>query len=427
MSKYKTQRPENRWENNGPQERAKGGERKRPQQRSRNSKKSQANNATLPTSEANFPQSEGYFLPSEANFPQSEAYVPQLDVGPEGTSSGNTTEASRIQHLQGATIDEQRRRSGSGRPKKRLNAMTSDAASAALRRALQSSPARWRGTQQTPIEVEEEEMGHTRRLLFPSPRKDGSPKVLGEVLANVVTIPTDFRSPKESMMATQNKENCPPAMEADDVDAELLALFEEEMAKGEDARPTTPVQKSPAANPFKTPTRPTPSHRPITRSVSRSIRSAKSPGQLLTFGQTPSRTPGGKRRSPRNHDNSILVSPFTATLNQMMSEAHNQTSPVRQGMGLDFNNLPNMPNMEQNHSYDINFNIEDLFTTDHPMPSSPPRTFNLYEDPLTRGGENHINWDDFGRFGEKEADVKVKEEPEESPRKVGGSEETRKN
>ncbi|KAF8852645.1 hypothetical protein BDZ45DRAFT_100387 [Acephala macrosclerotiorum] len=437
MSKYKTQRPESRWGLNGPQERGKGGgERKRPQQRAR-SKKSQANNSmALPTSEANFPQSEAYFPPSDANFPQSEAYHPQTDgmgppegvpqapdgglQAPEGVSPGDTTCASQqIQQLQEATVEDQRKRSGSGRPKKRLNAMTSDAASVALRRAIQSSPARWAGTQHSPIEVDEEELGSTRRLLFPSPRKDGSPKVLGEVVTNVVTIATEFRSPKESIVEKQDKENCPPGIEADDMDAELLRLFEEEMAKEDHARPTTPVQKSPVANPFKTPTRPTPSHRPITRSVSRSIRSGKSPRQLLTFNRTPSRTP---RRSPRHHD-AVFESPFTATLNQMMSEANNQTSPSRQGLELDFSNLPNLPDLPPmgNQHYDMNFSIEDFFSTDVPMPSSPPRmNMNLYEDPLTRGGgSSKINWDDFGKFGELE--VKVKEEPHESPTKLGGA------
>ncbi|KUJ22010.1 uncharacterized protein LY89DRAFT_391107 [Mollisia scopiformis] len=427
MSKYKTQRPENRWESNGPQERAKGGERKKPQQRPR-AKKSQPSSVMLPTSEANFPPSEAYFPQSEANFPQSEGYPPQFDgMGPpEGISPNEINRATQNQQPQGATIEEQRKRSGSGRPKKRLNAMTSDAASAALRRAIQSSPARWAGTQHSPIEVEEEELGSTRRLLFPSPRKDGSPKVLGEVVANVVTIATEFRSPKGSMIESQNKENCPPAIDADAMDADLMKLFEEELAKGDDARPTTPVQKSPAANPFKTPTRPTPSHRPITRSVSRSIRSNKSPGQSLAFNQTPTRTPGtaGRRRSPRNHDDSIFESPFTATLNQMMSEANNQPSPTRHGVEFDFSNLanlPELPNMAPNHNYDMNFNIEDLFSTDAPMPSSP-RTFNLYEDPLTRGGGgSNINWDEFGRFGPQEVspEIKVKEEPMESPSKLG--------
>ncbi|CZR57249.1 uncharacterized protein PAC_07139 [Phialocephala subalpina] len=434
MSKYKTQRPQDRWDLNGPQQRGNGAARKRPQQRTR-SKKSQANNSmAIPTSEANFPQSEAYFPPSDANFPQSEAYHPQADgmgppevpegvsQAPEGVSPGDTTGVSQqIQQLQGATVEDQRKRSGSGRPKKRLNAMTSDAASAALRRAIQSSPARWAGTQHSPIEVDEEELGSTRRLLFPSPRKDGSPKVLGEVVTNVVTIATEFRSPKETMVEIQDKENCPPAIDADDMDAELLRLFEEELVKDDHPRPSTPTQKSPVANPFKTPTRPTPNHRPVTRSVSRSIRSGKTPRQVLTFNRTPSRTP---RRSPRHHD-AVFESPFTATLNQMMSEANNQTSPVRQGLELDFSNLPNLPDLppmgNQQH-YDMNFNIEDLFSTDVPMPSSPPRmNFSLYEDPLTRGSStSNINWDDFGKFGEPE--VKVKEEPQESPTKLGGAE-----
>jgi len=235
----------------------------------------------LPTSEANFPQSEAYFPPSdfpqsEANFPQSEAYHPNPEAaGPaDGVSPGDTTMLQQLQQAVGElsqqpeTQQPERQRSTSARPSKRLNAMTSDAASAALRRAIQSSPARWVGTQHSPIEVEDD-LGSTRRLLFPSPRKDGSPKVLGEVTTNVVQIATDFRSPKEQLVEATNKENCPPAFEAEGEDADLLKLFEEELA-----RPTTPVQKTPRRNPFKTPTRPTPSHRPITRSVSKSIRSA---------------------------------------------------------------------------------------------------------------------------------------------------------
>lgn len=108
-----------------------------------------------------------------------------------------------------------------------------------------------------------------------------------------------------------------------------------------------------------------------------------------------------------------------------MSEANNQTSPVRRGLELDFSSLPNLPDlppMGNNQHYDMNFSIEDLFSTGVPIPSSPPRmNFNLYEDPLTRGGRgtSNINWDDFGKFGEP--DIKVKEEPQESPTKLGGA------
>jgi hypothetical protein len=415
MSKYKTQRPPERWETGAPLER---GDKKRPHQRPSRAKKSQpTNNMPLPTSEANFPQSEvyfppseAYFLQSEANFPQSEAYHPNPEAAdpPDGVSPGDTT--GMLQQLQQALAEQpqepERQRSTSARPSKRLNAMISDAASAALKRAIQSSPARWAGTQHSPIEVEDD-LGSTRRLLFPSPRKDGSPKVLGEVITNVVQIATNFRSLKEQLVEATNKENCPPAFEAEGEDAELLKLFEEEMI-----RPTTPVQKTPPANPFKTPTRPTPNHRPITRSVSKSIRSAKSPGQLLTFSQTPTKTP---RRSPRNHD-AAFESPFTATLNQLMSEANNNNrSPTRNNLELDFS-MPDLPLNSAAHNgdnVDMNFSLEDFFSTDVPMPSSPPKAFHLYEDPMA-----NINWNEFNNFNSRDMtngieEVVVKAEPEE--------------
>lgn len=384
-------RPEDKWECN---KNRKPAEKKKGVQRPAKSKKPKNTGNVNPTSEANYPRSD---------YPQSEAYNQQSEA------IGQTEDGTQPQQTD-------RRQSVDARLTKRLHPMTSDAASAALRRALKSSPARWAGTVQSPIDVEEEEdLGSTRRLLFPSPRKDGSPKVLGELVTNVVTIATDFRSPKDVGMEVPDKENCPPALAEDDCDAEILKLFEEEMA-----RPTTPKGKSPSQNPFKTPTRPTPSHRPITRSVTRSIRSAKSPGQLLLFQKTPSKTPssGVRRRSPRNHN---FESPFTATLNQIMSDANEHHSPSR-GMQLDFSNLPDLPELDgTTHG---NYSLEDFFSTDVPMPSSPPRmNFHLYEDPLTM---SNMNWSDFdtamldnvAEDGSNEAKIKkepgIGEESEES-------------
>lgn len=51
---------------------------------------------------------------------------------------------------------------------------------AALAREVQSSPARFHGSQQTPIEIQEVTPKPTRRLLFPSPRKDGEVKSLDD-------------------------------------------------------------------------------------------------------------------------------------------------------------------------------------------------------------------------------------------------------
>lgn len=416
MSKYKSHRPEERWEcNRGLASKLPGA--KRPTQRLSRPKKNQSMGNMNTNSDILFPPSDMYFPPSEAHHPQSEAFGAVEGVSPSDTTGTALQHDLQVQWMQLPT-----KQSQSTRPAKRLNAMTSDAASAALRRAIQSSPARWAGTQHSPIEVDDE-LGSTRRLLFPSPRKDGSPKVLWGVQPNVVQIAADVPSPKEQALLATNKENCPPAIDADDADAELLALFEEEME-----RPTTPVQKSPAPNAFKTPTRPTPNHRPITRSVSKSIRSArsaKSPGQPLTFDQrTPIKTPSSfaRRRSPRNHQG-VFESPFTATINQLMSEANNHMSPSRQcNMELDFGNLPDLPMMDNamhNSSHtDVNFNLDDFFSTDIPMPSSPPRMFHLYEDPAAMA---NVNWSEFGHFDDQlllhhdtnmgNQEVEIKEEP----------------
>jgi hypothetical protein len=388
VSKYKMHRPEDRWEcnkNRKPEEKEK---KKKGVQRPTKPKKPKNTGDINPTSEANYPQSDIHYPQSEAFNQQSEAIGPTED----GTQ----------------TLQTERRQSVDARLIKRLHPMTSDAASAALRRALKSSPARWTGAVESPIEVEEEEdLGSTRRLLFPSPRKDGSPKLLGEMVTNFVTIATNFRSPKEAAMEIPNKENCPPALDGDDCDADLLKFFEEEMA-----RPSTPSGKSPSQNPFKTPTWPTPSHRPITRSISRSIQSAKSPGQLLLFQKTPSKTPSSaaRRRSPR-HLNHNFESPFTMTLNQMMSDANEHHSPSR-GMQLDFSNLPDLPDLDgTTHG---NYSLDDFFSTDVPMPSSPPRMgFHLYEDPLTM---SNMNWSDFDAsmldgVAEGSEEAKIKEEP----------------
>ncbi|TVY76103.1 CENP-A multicopy suppressor protein [Lachnellula suecica] len=416
LSKYKTQRPAAQWTTYQPIPRS----RTEPKPRKRHTKKPQQNSGLMIlTSDANFPQSDN-------NFPQSEAYFPQYDMpqqqsGPAGLPDGvSPTDTEMQRKSTEPPAGNERRRSTSSQPVKRLKAMTSDAASAALRRAIQSSPGRWQENRNNPNDADDDVMGSTRRLLFPSPRKDGSPKVLGEVMANVVQIATDVRPlNKEALIAlveATDKENCPPDFGAEDGDADLLKLFEEELV-----RPSTPTRTSPALNPFKTPTQKTPSHRPITRSVSKSIRSQKSPRELL-FAPTPTKS-SSVRRSPRHHQ-SVFESPFTATLNQLMSEANNNQSPSR-NLEIEFGSLPDLPNLN-NNSADVNFNLEDFFSTDVPMPSSPPRMFHLYEDPMAM---QSINWNELSNYrgnghtnGEDDEIVLVKTEPEDSPQKRGEKE-----
>ena len=99
----------------------------------------------------------------------------------------------------------------------------------------------------------------------------------------------------------------------------------------------------------------------------------------------------------------------------MMSETNQSPSRAE----LEFGSLPDLPNLNSNGA-EVNFNLEDFFSTDVPMPSSPPRMFQLYEDLMALG---NIDWSELGNYGrenEGENDgVVVKKEPEDSPQKRG--------
>ncbi len=405
LSKYKTQRPEDKWEKDKERQNQNQTGERRPAERKKRERSSKSKKAQ--TGYQGDATSEAYF--------QSDALLP--------TDQRPMNEASQdLQHHTAPTSTDQqgkesseRQRATSVRPVKRtMKAMTSESASAALRRAIQSSPARWLGTQHTLIELEED-LGSTRRLLFPSPRKDAGSNVLGEVATNVIQVPVSLHSPhcrvKDLAVKTADKENCPPMPLFDDGDEELRKLFEEELLRL--SRPTTPVQKSTGIGPFKTPTRPTPNHRPITRSISKSGRSIQNIHMLPQ--RTPSKTPStaARRRSPRNHQ-SVAESPFTATLNKLLSEANDNheamnDSPSRHlDFGLDFSMLPDLgfSGADGLSSDALTFQMpgfdpnQDFFSTDVPMPSSPPRLFDFYEDPMTLGTHEMDNidnsiWSDF--------------------------------
>lgn len=231
------------------------------------------------------------------------------------------------------------------------------------------------GTARSPIDVDmDQAMGTTKRLLFPSPRKPGTPRVLGTADINVVMTDDMYRQTRDIAL---EKENLPFV-----TDDGLLkcndpeALFRSPTI----GRPGTPpnAKASVAAEPFKTPTHAAPSHRPVTRSVSRSlrtVRSVSSPSQLALLQATPTKTPrsirGGpgsmtRRRSPRNHQNAFdpFDTPISRTINQLMSDPN--------GFNLDSElDLSNLPAMESSHDTLLEFG--NLLSTDGIMPSSPPR------------------------------------------------------
>ncbi|RFU75362.1 hypothetical protein TARUN_6879 [Trichoderma arundinaceum] len=231
------------------------------------------------------------------------------------------------------------------------------------------------GTAQSPIDIDFDEIaGSTKRLLFPSPRKDGLPKVLCDVSVNVVQT-AEYRS-TENLKGDQENGVIPgPHQNVSKLD-DLEALFNSPLKE----RPSTPPPGTTPtpAEPFKTPTRPTPSHRPITRSVSRSLRSARSmlsPNQHAPE-QTPTKTPrsmlrvpssSARRRSPRIHQGAfdIFDSPISRSIVQMLSEGN------ALGLGDNDMDLSNLPGLDGQNEDLIDFG--NLLSTDDLMPSSPPR------------------------------------------------------
>ncbi|GAB1314301.1 CENP-A multicopy suppressor protein 2 [Madurella fahalii] len=410
LGKFKVHRPPERWEKdfarlNQP--------RKKREPKSGNSKSKKAR--TKSDAQAN---------------PISEAYLTTDPIGPVDNDSPKENYENGMQSRQRSVEDQILNLRSS--PKQRLPG---------------STHSRGSGTADSPIAVEDD-LGSTRRLLFPSPRKDRVPKVLGELSLNMLQTATNAH--QETKSATAGKENKgrsshpgrPGTPVPDENDELAQELF------GTPPRcPSTPPPK-PTAGPFKTPTRPTPSHRPITRSISRSIRSIrtmpKSPGQMFatvtghSFQRTPSKTPRsstgnssssiGRRRSPRHqqhlHPHFALDiddamhgmqfdSPFTATLNQLLSEANEFTagSPSHGLKDLDHLDLSSLPPLAggqndddcsnsgnrdgngANHHHQHLMDFGSFLSTDLVMPSSPPLL-------RSQGGGGNLSVDFGGSLGD---------------------------
>ncbi|KAK4193068.1 hypothetical protein QBC35DRAFT_163481 [Podospora australis] len=360
LAKFKTHRPPDRWDKDAArlnQPRKKRG--------SNGRKKARA-------------KSDGHMNPT------SDAYFTTDPLGPmDHESPDENTNGTLSRRQSTATADD-----------KLLNLQSSP-----KQRLPGSTHSRGSGTADSPIAVEDD-LGSTRRLLFPSPRKETAPKVLGELAVNVQqTFPTD----QGDKSAMSGKENCnqpgrprtPVYHDHDELVQELFGT--------PPARPSTPPPKSATSGIFKTPTRPTPSHRPITRSISKSIQSIrsipKSPGQLFSHSQrTPSRTPhagssgalqSSRRRSPRNghlhahfaldedmHAAVQFDSPFTATLTQLLSEANDFTSgsPAHGLVDIEIAGLPQLDSdgLQQHLAESNALDFANFLSTDMVIPSSPP-------------------------------------------------------
>ncbi|KAK3359249.1 hypothetical protein B0T25DRAFT_91326 [Lasiosphaeria hispida] len=383
LAKFKCQRPPDRWEKDA----ARLGQPRRKRENKNGNGRSKKSRSK-----------------SDAQMnPTSEAYFTTDPIGPGDQESpkGGHEFGHPPGHQNNATLDNDSEKN------RNLQSMILNSRSSPKQRGPGSTHSRGSGTADSPIAVEDD-LGTTRRILFPSPRKDGVPKVLGELTVNLIQTNTNFQEPKSASAGKENtnlnadRADTPTPGDHDDLEQELFGTPPN--------RPSTPPPKSASSGVFKTPTRPTPSHRPITRSISRSIRSVrtipKSPGPTLNqLLRTPSKTPRssggsnvmmlstGRRRSPRNgglhahfalldeemghhHSTVHFDSPFTTTLNQLLSEANDFTagSPSHGLVDLDLSSLPNLDSdAVSQHLANANaLDFGNFLSTDLIMPSSPP-------------------------------------------------------
>lgn len=265
-------------------------------------------------------------------------------------------------------------------------------AAVALQRAIKSSPHKFVGTHQVPIEVADDLTPQpTRRILFPSPAKSEEAKSKRNSLSGSIGEPRKSSSkPSETTednSAQADKENQPPAA---DEDVDML----DGDASMPHARPTTPTRSSTAgAHLLKTPTR-SPKALELPPTTGDFFSSAAK--ALLRPVLTPKRTPT-RQHSQIDHHSLVELTPFTAHLNQLLSEpgpvtnsthdhhtSHNGHSPGSNHT-FDFPPLPslhNTPNRSRILDFDFSaFDSQDLISTDVAMPSSPPAWFGVYEDP----------------------------------------------
>ena len=299
---------------------------------------------------------------------QSEASSPVIETGAENDAEEvprfpqyNRPRASSLQ----LTYD--------ANPKRRDNS-----AAIALQRAIQSSPARFKGTEHVPIEIEDLTPKPIRRVLFPSPGHANKQISMEERSPNIPKI-SQQNSPTEAQeydggFDQADKENRPPPPE-----------IEKKYGRTSDDneqltnRPTTPTPSCKISSPLiQTPRKPATPERPIPTTGDFFSSAAKA----LLQPKTPKHTPSKKSNIPPFSE----ITPFTAHLNQLLSEA-NDASPSR-GSVFDFPSLPSLNNTPggNRHDFDFsNFDPQDLLSTDMLMPSSPPAWFGVYEDPVDQG------------------------------------------
>lgn len=350
------------------------------------------------------PQSDAFFtdrvLPEQPVAPVEPYIDPSLNG--DATTAANTASVASLplapsQRPRANSLQSQQRR-----PASEGAGWSGAQRNSALARAIQSSPARFQGTQQSPIELEELTPKPTRRLLFPSPGNEKqaslddshvpNPKSASPFDDKLTRASNKSFSPSQDIdglaaggtvfdaFTVQDKENIPPPVDTDDDD--FAHLFEGSPTNlFKTPRKTPPCKQTSHAtqrqddNPPKTPTPASRRRKTLTASAAAANNAAlanpandgaigvsdfiTSPANARYFlRSTPSRANAspssrasanhaGNNGNNSNFDSDVFVSPFSRHLQQVLNEQNNAprgqgvgefTSPTR-GAGFDFSDL----------------------------------------------------------------------------------------
>lgn len=233
-----------------------------------------------------------------------------------------------------------------------------EAASAASKRAFQSSPAK-RGSAASPIDLEslEPSSQSSRRLLFPAkPTPSRSP----------TRKPIDLgaETHQSNFAAVSGKENLAP----EGTNAQTAAGKELQ-------RPTTPIKKR--VNPLHPRT-------PLSSPMKGGKLISPTPWNADIFTSGGKRMAGGngipgtpERRTGQTPAQRCNLSPTSELLEKIMSMAN--LPAMANGIPVDLagtspDHLPGLSPIDPNQNFDFG---DDIFGTDMTMPSSPPPLFNL--------------------------------------------------
>lgn len=400
-------RPEAKWNKNpkDPKEKKKRPSRPRSQRKS-----ARARNAATVNTDAST-------APTDGSSP--------ADGGDEATQENECEEENDNEEPQ--LPPQKRPRANSLQPQKTVDKTKKqwdrDAATAALNRSIQSSPARLLGSESMPVGLDLTPKP-TRRLLFPSPRKDGVSNALVELPTNTLRRSPRLNSkqkmiPEMSKTPRGDKENHASPGEEDG----LNHLFDDN--DDEQECPATPsLSRRSARLLTKTPSKTTSSGEKTATPIGLS----PSARRLLHSLRTPKASPS-KSLAPRAEEaNMPEMTPFTLQIHQLLSEGVN--APPAKGdsdITFEFPDLPSLKGSSPNRgghmtSFDFSSHFDpqdladlDLLSTDMPMPSSPPPAFfGLYEDPVEPSSGL---WSDYGL---PEPNMEIMNQGRSSPPKKTG-------